>query len=205
MLCTQADPLDAGYTHIQPNSAKGGQSWSHTGQPAGGDNTNNTRKTRRKHASAREPGNQRPKGQGRQRSMSSGRSGGGQRERFHELPPPLFISLFPSSLSLPPALPSFRPSESVPHAVVLPSAHRHTHTPGRTLEAMPPVTSVPLDAPRDPSMEGRVAGDISATQAPSAPNTPSVSPASSSHLIPVIITTVTSLVIFRTRHYITSF
>jgi len=51
-----------------------------------------------------------------------------------------------------------------------------------TLEAMPPVTSVPLEPPRAPSMDGRLSGDISGTQAPSAPKTPSVSPASSSHL-----------------------
>ena len=63
-------------------------------------------------------------------------------------------------------------------------SHR-TYNPGRTLEAMPPVTSVPLEPPNDPSMDGSVAGDISVTQAPSAPKTPSVSPASNSHLIHV--------------------
>lgn len=53
---------------------------------------------------------------------------------------------------------------------------------GRTFEAIPPVTSVPLEPPSDSSIEGRLSGDISDTQAPSAPKTPSVSPAKSSHL-----------------------
>lgn len=50
------------------------------------------------------------------------------------------------------------------------------------MEAIPPVTSVPLEPPRAPSMDGRLSGDISGTQRPSASKTPSVSPASSSHL-----------------------
>lgn len=68
---------------------------------------------------------------------------------------------------------------SAPHAAGYVRLMRPAHN---TLEAMPPVTSVPLEPPRDPSMDARLAGVISPTTAPSAPKTPCVSPASNNHL-----------------------
>lgn len=52
-----------------------------------------------------------------------------------------------------------------------------------TFEAIPPVTSVPREFPSALWMEARLAGVISSTMVPSVPRTPSVSPASSSHLL----------------------
>ena len=53
----------------------------------------------------------------------------------------------------------------------------------RTFEAIPPVTSVPLEPPSESSIEARLVGVISPTTVPPALKTPSVSPASSSHLV----------------------